>query len=180
MFMQRTQQENQGASQAKNWNQLEQTPIINYDALGTAALINSALAADVLTGAGAEADMKAVLQSMQKLAAKLSYNTLVPWLQGACLLVGDRADCEAVFTNPNPGPGGDAKKFYNTMWTGDQMTEWLRALRRSNGNDWDASLSAAAFLEAKKLSLQREEIFSSLPPVTHADSMAGVVGWNRA
>lgn len=176
MFMQRTQQENQGASQAKNWNQLEQTPIVNYDALGTAALINSALAVDTASG-----EYQKVLQNMQKLAAKLSYNTLVPWLHGACLLVGDYAQCKAVFTDPNLKSTGDANvKFFHTMFKKDKsMTEWLRALRRSNGNDWDASLSAAAFLEAKKLSLQREAIFSSLPPVTMADEHAGVVGYSQ-
>ena len=171
--MQRTQQEVQGAAQARSWNQLEQTPIINYDALGTAALINSALS---VKGASPP-EYKTTLEHMQTLAAKLSFNTLVPWLHGATLLVGTEAQCQAVFAGSGKDPNGTdpaGKAFFAQMFSGGQPTEWLRALRRSNGNDWDASLSAAAFLEAKKLSLQRESVFAHLPKETYADGAAGI------
>ena len=170
MFMGRTTHEQQGAAQAQGYNQRETNPIVNYDALATASLINSALIDSGSTGA-----TKPKFQSMRTLAAKLSYNTLVPWLQGAALLVADKDDFEAVFHTKD----ATHKAFMDRCWdSSNKPTEFLRALRRANGNDWDASLQAAAFLEMKKLSQQRESMWSNLPSRTAADALTGVTGFS--
>jgi len=197
MFMQRTQQEVQGAGQAVNWNQREANPIINYDALATASLINSALLDDgaSATGTNDAYELKAErIQKMRNLAAKLSFNTLVPWMQGAALLVADYQDFKYAF-HPGPirKPDGSLDfdpedlanhvKWMGRCWTvttdaTDAVpTEFLRALRRANGNNWDASLQAAAFLETKKLSQQREQMWGKLPAVTTADNASGIHDW---
>lgn len=198
MFMQRTQQEVQGAGQAVNWNQREVNPVINYDALATASLINSALLDDGKSATGSNpANLLGVkrIKNMRNLAAKLSFNTLVPWMQGAALLVADYQDFKYAFHPAktarqadgslefDAGDLADHEAWMKRCWhittnAADAVpTEFLRALRRANGNNWDSSLQAAAFLETKKLSQQREQMWGKLPAVTTADNASGIHDW---
>lgn len=188
-FLALSANETQGAGQVGGHVQTDQNPVIHYDALATASLINSALewtgeTANDVENIGSEPGRSIVkhMKAMKNLSSQLSYNTLVPWLQGACLLVGDLDDWKLVFGTRESSGGSiiyKANPFVDKGWRNDEQTEWLRELRRQNGNTWDAAMAAARFLETKKLSVMREDYWANLPASTSADKIAGVRGYKQ-
>ena len=89
--MQTTSDEVQKAGQGAQYVQGQVGVQIDQDALASAALIYGAIkelpdSMEVGTGGLKVKDI------CMRMAAKLSYNTLVPWYKGAALIVGDAID----------------------------------------------------------------------------------------
>lgn len=171
--------EQQGAAQVVRHNQTQDNVTIDQDALASAALIYAAIKNfdEKHVNAVIAEERKRLKNCIKKLAQRLTFNTLVPWYQGAAFTVGTRDQLD--FAMEAADPAGAAKPFNPKDWfdSDGEPKEWLRAVRRQNGNGWDGALAAATFIETKKKSKMREAYWDTLPPSTGADKIAGVRGY---
>lgn len=160
--------ETQGASAAKGFTGEQNNAQIDYSALATASLVNSALGA--IQGGGGALDMKAT--TYKDLSARLSSNTLSAWSKGAMLVTGDSAQCNLMFGQV------PTQRLFTFASPADFPAngipnEFLKELRRKYGNDWGAAMKAAEFLKTKQDEALHTQIWDAIPS-THQ----GVADWD--
>jgi len=168
VVLQNTADEHSAAAQTKAVEHGQQeTPILRTDSLATSSLIYSALKDFKDNVPGTENE---VMAGMRKMAQRLSKNTLSSWYKGALLTSGTKQEIARVW--------GDnfAMQCYDSH---NQMTPWLRELRRSYGNTWEGCMAAAKFLEEYQNSKLRTEMFQHIPSLSALDDDGiSVKGWS--
>lgn len=159
-------QENARASAAKSFTGEASNAQVDYSALATASLINSALAGvDMAPGqAGVLSQIQKQTAAYRSLSAKLSANTLSAWSKGAMLVTGTSKECKNMFGDEFTRQlfnGADGKDpVYDAT---DVPSGFLLELRRKYGNDWGAAMKAAEFLKAKQDENLHKQVWDRVP-----------------